>query len=227
MPTRVAVHQPNFAPWLGYFDKMKKVDTFILMDTVQYVRRHICNRNKIKNSQGEAQWLTVPVKSQSREDNFLETRVAYEQKFPEKALQTLEHAYKKSPWFEQYFPALEALLSKPWDNLADLNIALIQWLKEILGIETKLVRMRDLPGDLGQKSEQIIALCRLTGGDYYLSGRGARAYNDPEAFAAAGIALAYQEFEHPVYPQMGKEFVSHLSALDLIFNCGPESPRYL
>lgn len=224
----LSVHQPNFAPWLGYFHKMKQSDVFVFMDTVQFVKRHICNRNKIKNSQGEAQWLTVPVRSdQGREVSFLELGVNYEQKWQDKAVQTLRHAYGKAPYFQTYFPRIEELIRTEFPNLAELNIAWITFLARHLDVHPQLERMKDLPGNLGSKSEQIINICRHFGADVYLSGQGARKYNDAEAFAQAGIALRYQEFKHPEYTQLGPGFTSHLSALDLLFNCGPESPQYV
>lgn len=224
----LSVHQPNFAPWLGYFHKMKQSDVFVFMDTVQFVKRHICNRNKIKNSQGEPQWLTVPVRGDQGQDvSFLELGVNYEQKWQDKAVQTLRHAYGKAPYFQTYFPKVEELIRTEFPNLAELNIAWVTFLARHLDVHPRLERMKDLPGNLGTKSEQIINICKHFGADVYLSGQGASKYNDAEAFETVGIELRYQEFQHPEYPQLGESFTSHLSAIDLLFNCGPESPQYV
>ncbi len=224
----LAVHQPNFLPWQGYFHKMKKADVFILMDTVQFVRRHICNRNKIKNSQGDAQWLGVSVSSaKGRDVSFIELEIDYSQKWQSKALASLQHAYGKAPFFDKYYPELESLLLQEFPNLAALNIALIEFLRSVLAINTPLKKMSDLSGNLGQKSELIINLCKIVEADTYLSGQGAKKYNDPEAYEQAGIELIYQDYTPSTYPQMGESFISHLSVIDLIFNCGPESKNYI
>jgi hypothetical protein len=224
----LSVHQPNFAPWLGYFHKMKQSDVFVFMDTVQFVKRHICNRQKIKNSQEEAQWITVAVSSKKGQDvSFLELEVNYEQKWQDKMVNTLRHAYGKAPYFQTYFPRVEELIRTEFPNLAELNIALITFLARHFDVHPRLERMSDIPGDLGTKSEQIIKVCQHYGADVYLSGQGAKSYNDAEAYQAAGIELRYTDFKHPTYPQVGAHFISHLSGLDLLFNCGPESPQYI
>lgn len=224
----LAVHQPNFMPWQGYFRKMKDCDVFVLMDTVQFVKRHICNRNKIKNSQGVAQWLGVSVSSdKGRDVSFLELELDYTQKWQSKALNSIKHAYGKTDYFDDYYPRIEEILLTEFPNLAALNIHLIELFREILEINTPLKRMSGMPPDLGSKSEQIIKICQIVGADQYLSGQGAKKYNDQEAFDKAGIKLLYQEYEPPQYSQLGTDFVSHLSVLDLIFNQGPNSKNYI
>ncbi len=224
----LAVHQPNFMPWQGYFHKMKQSDVFVLMDTVQFVKRHICNRNKIKNSQGEAQWLGVSVSSaKGRDVSFIELEIDYGQKWQSKALNSLKHAYGKAPHFEPYYSEIEKILLTQYPNLAALNIALIEYFKELFEIETPLKKMSDMPGNLGAKSEQIINICKLENADVYLSGQGAKKYNDQAMYDAAGIELQYMEYEPPVYPQIGEKFISHLSVLDLVFNQGPESKKFV
>ncbi|WP_421754467.1 WbqC family protein [Croceimicrobium sp.] len=224
----LAVHQPNFMPWQGYFKKMKDCDQYILMDTVQYVHRHICNRNKFKNSQGEAQWLGVSVShSKGRDVSFIELAIDYSQKWQSKALNSLKHAYGKAPYFDQYYPQIEKILLTEYPNLAALNIEIIEFFRGVLKIDTPMQRMSNLPGDLGTKSEQIINLCKIVGADQYLSGQGAKKYNDLEAYQAANIELLYQEYEPPVYKQMGDEFISHLSVIDLIMCEGDNAGDFI
>lgn len=224
----LSVHQPNFMPWQGYFYKMKQSDLFVIMDTVQYVKRHICNRNKIKNSQGEAQWLGVSVSSaKGRDVSFIELEIDYSQKWQSKALASLKHAYGKAPFFDQYYPEIESILLSEFPNLAELNIALIQYFMGVFEINTPLKRMSEMPGNLGSKSEQIINICKLENADVYLSGQGAKKYNDQAMYNEAGIELRYIEYSPPSYNQAGGDFISHLSVLDLVFNIGPESKNFI
>ncbi len=225
----VAIHQPNFLPWLGYFDKIKKADHFVFLDDVAFVKGHICNRNKIKTQEGEARWLTVPVNhKKGLSVNFNELELSSDPKWRPKIINILRGNYSKAPFFKDYIDDFEKIIKqKAHRTLADLNIELIKHFCYLLEIDTDFSRSSIIEEDLGAKNERNINIVRHAGGDVYLSGQGAKKYNDPEAYEKAGIKLEYQEFEHPEYPQVGEEFVPNLCVLDLIFNCGPESKNYL
>jgi hypothetical protein len=215
------MHQPNYLPWLGYFDKMRQADVFVLLDAVQYPRgRSVANRNSILTAQGEL-LLTVPVsvpRGREGKATYLEVGFA-DDSWRKKHLRSLEQAYARAPHFERFFPALREIVSRA-ETFCGLTISLVRRLAEGFGIETPTPRLSELGLEEAAKSELAIGLCERLGADVYLSGTGARAYNDPDAFAAAGIELRYQEFEHPVYPQPGAAFVPGLAAVDLLFNCG-------
>ncbi|MGH3034384.1 MAG: WbqC family protein [Gaiellaceae bacterium] len=219
--TVLAAHQPNYLPWLGYFDKMRRADVFVLLDAVQYPRgQSVANRNRIRTAQGELM-LTVPVsvpKGQEGKARYDEVSFA-DEKWKKKHLRSIEQAYAQAPYFGRLFPEL-ARIVEPARSFCDMNVELIRWHAERLGIATRLVRMSELDGVAGRKSELVVALCQRLGADVYLSGKGAGAYNEPELLAANGVQLRYQEFEHPVYPQTGEGFVPNLAALDALFNCG-------
>jgi WbqC-like protein family len=215
------MHQPNYLPWLGYFDKMRQADVFVLLDSVQYPRgQSVANRNRIRAGDGDL-LLTVPAsvpKGSEGKATYVEVSFA-DERWKKKHLRSLEQAYAKAPHFERFFPALSEILESA-DSFVELNIRLIRWLADCFGIQTPTPRSSEL--DLGEaaKSDLALALCRHFEADVYLSGQGARAYNDPEAFRQAGVTLRYHEFEHPVYPQTGPGFVPKLAAVDLLFNCG-------
>jgi hypothetical protein len=217
----LAMHQPNYLPWLGTFDKMRRAGVFVLLDTVQYPRgRSVANRNRIRTPNGEL-LLTVPVVvPRGRKGKALYTEVAFaDDRWREKHLRSIEQAYRRAPYFEAHFTQLAEIVTAA-SSFCELNVALIKWLAQELGIETRTVRLSELDGVHGQKNELTIGVCRALGATVYLSGAGARSYNDPAALAAAGIELRYQDFVHPVYPQLGEGFVPNLSAVDLLFNCG-------
>ncbi|MFA8342130.1 MAG: WbqC family protein [Rhodothermaceae bacterium] len=224
----IAIHQPNFLPWLGYFYKIQKADLFVILDNVQYTKNSICNRNKIKNQQGEAAWLTVPVlTSKGLEQNFNAIEIDYKQKWQKKIVRTLEQTYKKTPYFDLYFDELREILEKSHSSLAELNIELIRYINSKLEIDTPIHIASEIDKEFGAKTDLVIGICKHFGMKNYVSGQGAKKYNEPEKFEKEEINLIYQEFEHPEYPQLKDPFISHLSIIDLLFNCGNDSKNYL
>ena len=227
----VAIHQPHFMPWLGYLHRMAQADLFVLLDHVQFERGNYQNRTRIRMGD-EARWLTVPVVQRSQKerivDKEVDNRLEGDRWWPRVHFNTLRHAYREAGYFGTYGPALQDVLDRRWDKLAELNQALLDVLRDAFGIRTPLVRSSELGVD-GAKSDLILNLCRTVGADTLLAGfGGSRAYLDREAFAQHGVQIAYHEFEHPVYPQGGSApFIAGLSSIDLLLNCGPQSPRVL
>jgi len=220
---RIAIVQPIYLPWLGYFDMMRSVDTFVLYDHVQFARRSWQQRNRIRNARGVV-LLTVPVlKRGRREQAICEVEIDRTQHFPEKHIKTIKLSYGRAKSFDSFFPKVEAVYRKGHSLLCDLNEDFIQLGREALGITTPLVRSRDL-GVQGNKVEALIDVCRKLEADYYLSSVGAKEYIDENnLFESHGICLEYQNYKHPSYWQMDyPEFVSRLSFIDYLFNqdCG-------
>jgi hypothetical protein len=219
---RVTILQPSYLPWLGFFEQMTRSDKFVLLDDVQYTRRDWRNRNKVRVSEGWV-WLTVPVQQKSRfAQSLLETRIDNSLSWRRKHLETLRQHYGKAPFFEKYFPRCQQIYEKDWEFLFDLCLETIQFLKEEIGIETPLLRSSEMKTS-GAKTERLISSCRELGATHYLSGESASDYISEEDFSGQGIGLEYQNYEHPVYPQRYPGFVPHLSAIDLLFNCGEQS----
>lgn len=221
---RVAIHQPQYLPWLGYLDKLDSADVFIVLDTVQFKKHEWQNRNRVRTSQGW-QWLTVPVidRFPERIDRVeINAGVAWSRKHR----QALRLCYGRAPYWEPFGPALLALLERPWIRIADLNIAVLDLLCAALGILTRRLAASGLPAR-EDPTDRLIDLCRQVGGTEYLSGESGPAYMYLDRFAAAGITVTAQDYRHPVYSQQFTPFVSHLSVIDLLFNCGPDSPAIL
>jgi hypothetical protein len=226
----VAIHQPHFLPWLGYFDKMRRADLFILLDHVQFERQNFQNRVRVKTSQGP-QWLTVPVKRRSHPEPIVDKLIddAEASRWARKAWLTLYYAYGSTSFFSQSADAIRRVLEAPGEKLVDMNRKLIDLLRDALGVRTPMVRSSEL-GVEGQKSELLVSLCRKFGADAYLAGGGgSRSYLDLELFKKSGISVRWQEFRHPRYDQhpCPETFVEGLSAIDLLFNCGPRSAALL
>lgn len=219
---KIAVLQPGYLPWLGFFDQMNRVDVFVLYDDVQYTRSDWRSRNRIKGPQGPV-WLTVPVLKRGRlGQSILEAEIDNRSDWRRKHRETLRIHYGKSPFFEDHWPLFAEAYGRSWQRLADLDLFLIEKLRDALGIRTRIARSSEL-GVGGQRIERLLALCRHFGADRYLTGDAAEDYLDPTPFSAGGVNLEYQRYEHPQYPQQYGGFTPHLSIVDLLFNCGPNS----
>jgi hypothetical protein len=219
----VAIHQPNFLPWLGYFYKIVRSDVFVILDNVQYTKNSYINRNKIKTPNGEA-WLTVPVITEGRFGQLIkDTKINNAVDWRKKHMGSLRVNYGRAPSFDFLFKDLESIYyEKEWQSLCGFNIRLIRWAAAKLGFKTHLVLASEL-GVEGKGTELLINILKKVGGSAYLSGFGGSKYQDEAAFEQHGIKLMYSDFRHPIYPQLWGDFVPSLSIVDLMFNCGPES----
>lgn len=219
---RLAVLQPSYLPWLGYFDQIDRVDVFVYYDDVQYDKNGWRNRNRVKGPNGPA-WLTVPVKHSGRGlQRICDVEIDGAQNWAQKHLRSITQFYARAPYGSDYIPGLAELLSRAWTHLVDLDIAINEAIIQWLGLGTRVVRSSTLGID-GDRNERLIRICRHFGAGHYLSGNAAKVYVDLEAFAASGISVEWQDYEHPRYSQLHGAFVSHLSVIDLLMNAGPES----
>ena len=217
----VAVHQPQYLPWLGYFDKIRQADIFCYLDNVQYKKNDWQNRNRIKTSQGW-QWITVPVHYQFPE-KICEVKMNPKVKWQKKHLQALITNFRRSPFFENFINIYEQIYSKDWEYLADLNIYFVERLKDALGLSQKPAIKSSQLELRKDPTDRLIDICKAVKADTYMSGQDGVKYMDLERFKENSIKVVIQDFKHPVYPQLFNDFQSHMSIVDLLFNCGPES----
>lgn len=219
--------QPGYLPWLGYFEQLWRSDVFVHLDTVQYDRHGWRNRNRIRTP-GEPgwSWLTVPVRTKGTFGAPIYAMMIDERtNWRQKHWRAIEHHYGSAPYFEAYAAPLKDIYERPWSRLVDLDVALVDTLADMLGLEAKRrVRASALGGaDEDGPNERLVSLCQEFGADRYYSGAAARDYLDEALFRESGIEIVFQHYPHPAYRQRYPGFVSHLSIIDLIFNAGPES----
>ncbi|MDH3267270.1 MAG: WbqC family protein [Ignavibacteria bacterium] len=218
----VAIHQPNFLPWLGYFYKLSICDCFVFLDDAQFSKNSFINRNKIKTPRG-ADWLTLPVQSSGKfGQNINEVRINNFADTNKKILTTIKMNYSKAEYFKQYFPELEEIFNNSSENLSELNINLILWIYKILQINKQFYYSSKILDVQGSATEKLISICEKLECNTYLSGFGGLKYQEEELFSAANIELKIYNFNHPQYSQLWGEFLPNLSILDLILNCGEE-----
>ncbi len=222
-------HQPNYLPYAGFFDKVARAERFVVVDDVQFVKRGPfgwIHRNRIRTASPEGwEWLTVPVQTKGKfSQTIRETRVDNALPWARKHWKSVEWNYRKARFFAEYAPELKLVYERKWEWLCDLSVELIGLVLRWLGISRPLLLQSEL-GAAGKAGDLVLDLCRKTGADAYLSGIHGKDYLEPAVFESAGIQLLFQEYRAREYPQcVAGPFVPNLSVIDLIFNCGPESP---
>jgi len=225
----VAIVQSSYIPWKGYFDLIRAVDEFILLDDVQFTRRDWRSRNRIKTPQG-LMWLTIPVQSKGRYlQTIQETCVVAEGDWSGRHWASLRANYAHAPFFDAYASELEAVyrdLAKE-TRLSAINHALTAAACRLLAIETPIRWSSDYDSVSG-RNERLVALCQQAGATEYLSGPSARDYMDEAMFAAVGVAVRFADYAgYPEYPQLYPPFEHHVSVLDLLFSTGHGARKYL
>jgi hypothetical protein len=229
---KVAIHQPNFLPWMGLFHRLFLVDVFIFLDHVQAMRgRSWLSRNRLMVG-GEKAWFSMPVRKSGRSgQSVAEVEINYNIDFVSKHLKTIKLNYGKAPFFEELFPELSVIFEHRYQFIADFNMAFIQWvclqLELPVGFMTSSslvdqnVALKGLAGN-----DLVLELCKAAGAKEYVSGTGCLDFIHPASFEKADIAFYFQKFIHPTFQQIGAtDFISHLSILDALFNVGPEKTR--
>jgi hypothetical protein len=221
----VVIHQPDFVPYLGFFQRFLSANEFIILDHVQFVNsaRGWTHRDKIKTATGE-RWLTLSVKKAPRDTPINKIELSTLVDWVTVNLNLLKQNYRHAPFFDEVFPLVVQLYEEPCRLMADFNLRFIELLMDLLDVRLPWVRSSSL-NPQGSSNDLLIDLLGKVGATHYLSGNGARDYMKPESFARAGIEVIWQEFKHPVYPQQFGAFVPYLSALDVLFNCGVTDSR--
>tara|TARA_B100000700_G_scaffold325838_1_gene435686 strand:+ start:3020 stop:3724 length:705 start_codon:yes stop_codon:yes gene_type:complete len=223
----LTAHQPTYLPWLGLFNKIFYSDKYVFFDDVQYLPKEWMNRNKIKTNDDKVIYLTVPVIKK----NFLNkktNKIEINNSLPwrRKHLKSLEMSYKKTKHFDKYFYKFEEIYKNEWKYLSDLNLFILKIILDILEINIKIVNLSELKLK-GRKSDLIINMCKKLNASTFIFGEQGLNYADLDKFKKNNIKVIFQKYKHPTYHQIGKKFISHLSILDLIFNCGDESKEII
>ena len=224
MSKTVVIHQPDFLPYLGFFHRLLGVELYVALDHVQFVHsnRGWTHRDKIKTPRG-AQWLTVSVRKAQR-DTPINAIELSDTDWRSQNLNLVHENYRDASHFKEVFAELEKLYALPCTKLVEFTTASIDMLLRLFDISIPRILSSALQ-PAGHKNELLVDILCKVGATRYLSGIGARDYFDPAHFSEAGIEVVWQDFKHPVYPQLHGEFAPNLSSIDLLFNCGVERSR--
>ncbi|MCX7715860.1 MAG: WbqC family protein [Endomicrobia bacterium] len=216
---KVAIHQPQYLPWSGYFNKILQCDIFVFLDDVQYKKNEWQNRNRIKSVNGEL-WLTVPVHykfGQKINEIEIDNKIFWRKNH----LKTIKVNYNKSKFFTEFYPYIEKLLNKEYKKLVEINIESINMVLSYLGIKKEIKLSSELKVE-GEKTQRLINICKKLSADIYISGIGAKEYIVVEEFQKNNIKVIFQNYTTPEYPQLFGSFIPNLSIIDMIFNVGRE-----
>ena len=220
----VFVHQPEYIPWLGFFDKLARCDTFVIYDDAQFQHGGFHNRNRIRTKIGW-DWLTVPI-MHGYPQAIKNVKIAGQQ-WINKQLNAITCSYEKTPFFKDYFPTLREAISSNHEYLIELNLHLIETLAEILGLKFNMVCSSNFPYLGKEKNQKLVSMCRHMGADTYLSGSGGKAYVNEAMFTKAEISIQWHSYDHPTYKQRFDGFQPNMSIIDLLFNMGPKTKEII
>lgn len=226
MSKTVVIHQPDFLSYLGFFHRLLHADQFIILDHVQFVKgssRSWMNRDKIKTAKG-ATWLTISVEKCHRDTAINQVVLSEKIDWKTRNLNLLRQHYGKAPFFSEVHPYVEKLYTKTYTRLVDFNMESIRMLCDLFDLRIDMLFSSDLHCH-ATKNQLLVEILSQVGATHYLSGVGAKDYFDPEPFKSAAIEVVWQNFTHPIYPQMYDDFLPGLSSIDLLYNCGIEKTR--
>ena len=223
----VSIHQPQYIPWLPYFMKISESNVFILLDSVDFQKNGLQNRNRIKTAQGP-NWLTVPIK-QKIGQKIIDVEINNDVIWQKKHYASIVQNYGKAQFAMPYIKDLEEIYARKWDRLIDLNMHILELMLQWLDISTTIIRSSSMKSE-GKGSELILNLCCEVGATRYVSGIGGKNYLDEKSFTDRGIEVVYRPPVLPIYyqqqhPKAG--FFNNLSALDILLNCGSNWRSYV
>jgi hypothetical protein len=224
---RLCIIQSCYIPWKGFFDLIGRCDQYVVYDSAQFVKQHWFNRNRIKTADG-IKWLTIPVVTSGRLGQPIE-KVEIAKPWADRHWHAIKQAYGKAPYFQYHEPRAKAWYERADKQLllTDVNMIFLKGIAELLSPRTRIAR-DSCYAPSGDRMNRLLEIVRAAGGTHYLSGPSARAYFDEAIFDAAGIKTEWMNYEgYPEYSQPHGAFEHTVSALDLIFNTGPDAPQYL
>ena len=222
---KVGIIQSNYVPWRGYFDFINQVDTFVLFDDVQHIKRSFRNRNTIKDG-NKINFITVPINSYNGLVTINALKICNTANWRLHHFNQLSHAYSKTPFFKPLINDFYEIITAHNDSLSTLNAALLRWICNLLAIKTPIVASESFNAT-GHKTQRLVDILEKLGADTYLSGPSAQCYLDYNLLREANIGLEFKTYDYDPYPQLNPPFAGNVSILDLLFNVGPDAKNHI
>ena len=219
----VAIHQPEYLPWLGFFKKMMNVELFVFLDDVQFRKKGWQNRNRIRINDGTT-LLSIPVHTHSY-PKINEVTIDNEKNWSIRHKKSILYNYARAPYFDEIKDFIESIFEKKFQYLVDLNTEIIKFIMNELEIKSKIVFSSEL--EISKKgSDRVIDICKAVGADHYITGTfWAESNLRVEEFKKSNIDVEFQKFQHPIYKQIHGEFIPEMSIIDLLFNEGRKEAK--
>lgn len=222
---KITIHQPNFNPYLGFFEKILYSDVFVVYDTAQYSKEGFQNRNYIKCN-NVSTLLTLEVYGDSWHKQIKDVTLSNPKRL-EKCWSSIKAAYSRTRYFKKYESDLEMIFKTPTDSLLEINMRLIRWILSLMNYNGQIIYSSELNLDLTRKkSDALYDIVTKLSGIEYISGSSGIHYLDETLFKQSNITVTYQSFEHPIYNQRGSEFIKNMGILDYIFNNAIEDLKF-
>jgi hypothetical protein len=223
MQMKVAIMQPYFFPYIGYFQMIKAVNAFVFYDDVNYINRGWINRNRILVNE-EPSFITIPLLKASQNKLINETEIIQHKEYLKMA-KTIEMAYKKAPYFHAVFNLVNEVLNKEYKTLAEITIQSIKTCCEYLDIKTQFyIASKNFANTKGlERAERLQTICKQLNANHYINALGGQELYTKEGFAKENIQLQFIQSNPINYQQFNNEFVPWLSIIDvLMFNSKEE-----
>ena len=219
----VAIHQPEYLPWLGFFKKMMNAELFVFLDDVQFRKKGWQNRNRIRINDGTA-LLSIPVHTHSY-PKINEVTIDNEKNWSIRHKKSILYNYARAPYFDEIKDFIESIFEKKFQYLVDLNTEIIKFIMNELEIKSKIVFSSEL--EISKKgSDRVLDICKAVGADHYITGTfWAESNLRVEEFKKSNIDVEFQKFQHPIYKQIHGEFIPEMSIIDLLFNKGRKESK--
>jgi len=217
---KVTIHQPEFLPWLGFFDKISQADLFVILDNVQFEKNYFQNRNKIRISNGWT-YISAPIDKKTITKKIYDVRIAKLNTWKIKAKKTIIQNYQKAKYFKDYSTPFFEILNTDYEFIIDFNIDMIKFLFKTVEIKTPMIRASEMSNENLHSTDLIVDICKNTNADIYLSGPSGKDYLEVDKFG--DIKVEFHSFTHPTYSQQFNEFLPYMSSIDLLFNHGAEN----
>jgi hypothetical protein len=225
-PKTVVIHQPDFIPYLGFLHRLLHADLWIALDHVQFTRRgRDCwtQRDKIKTPQS-IKWLSLAVKKCPLHTPIHSVLLSSSNDWRQRHLNQIRENYRRAPFFDEIFVHIEKLYRCPLEKMIDFNMRAIHLLLELFDIGIDIT-FSSLLKPRAKGNDMLVDLLQKVDAETYLSGSGAENYFVATPYEKARINVIWQQFKHPVYPQLYGDFIANLSSIDLLFNAGVDESR--
>ena len=222
---KIAIMQPYFLPYIGYWQLMNTVDSFVILDDVNYINRGWINRNRIIHKQNN-RYIHLPLLKASQNKHIDEILVNNEEKEINRNVFLIREAYRKAPYYEESFPIVELIYGSKKKFASDYIVNSLEIINEYLSIKTRLCFSSVIePGRNYAGEERIIEICQRIGAQEYINPIGGVNLYHKERFESNGISLGFLKSRLTPYKQFNEEFVPSLSIIDVLMFCGRERTK--
>jgi len=219
MSKRLVIHQPNFLPYIGFFEQLRKADIYIAFDDVQFQENEFQNRNFIKSPSGKIS-LTLPVKKKGRFGQLIKDVELSDDHFIDRITNKLDACYRRAPYFREVMDALLSAIAGNATHMIDVNLPLISTICQKLGLRLDIIRASSFGIIYEDRIDRLIKLMKAVDAEFLIVGAGAATYLDRQRFLDVGYGFEVHDFKPKVYPQLHGDFISHLSIVDYLMNVG-------